>query len=132
MQAAILRARLAWLPKWTAERRQIAKAYRTHLAGAIVTVPPESDPGHVYHLFPILSPERDALQARLKARGIETLIHYPVPIPRQPALASERPADCPAANRVCDQVLSLPLHPGMAPSVVEEVASALHASAAAS
>ena len=132
MQAAILRARLAWLPKWTAERRQLAKAYRTRLAGAIVTVPPECDPGHVYHLFPILSPERDALQARLKARGIETLIHYPVPIPRQPALASERPADCPAANRVCDQVLSLPLHPGMAPSVVEEVASALHASAAAS
>jgi dTDP-3-amino-3,4,6-trideoxy-alpha-D-glucose transaminase len=132
MQAAILRARLAWLPTWTAERRQLAKAYRTHLAGAIVTVPPECDPGHVYHLFPILSTERDALQARLKARGIETLIHYPVPIPRQPALASERPADCPAADRVCDQVLSLPLHPGMAPSVVEEVASALHASAAAS
>jgi len=132
MQAAILRARLAWLPKWTAERRQLAKAYRTRLAGAIVTVPPECDPGHVYHLFPILSPERDALQARLKARGIETLIHYPVPIPRQPALASERPADCPAADRACDQVLSLPLHPGMAPSVVEEVASALHASAAAS
>jgi len=132
MQAAILRARLAWLPKWTAERRQLAKAYRTHLAGAVVTVPPECDPGHVYHLFPILSTERDALQAGLKSRGIETLIHYPVPIPRQPALASERPADCPAANRVCDQVLSLPLHPGMAPSVVEEVASALHASAAAS
>jgi len=131
MQAAILRARLAWLPKWTAERRQLAKAYRTHLAGAVVTVPPECDPGHVYHLFPILSTERDALQAGLKSRGIETLIHYPVPIPRQPALASERPADCPAANRVCDQVLSLPLHPGMAPSVVEEVASALHASAAA-
>ena len=132
MQAAILRARLAWLPKWTAERRRLAKAYRKHLAGAVVTVPSECDPGHVYHLFPILSTERDALQARLKSRGVETLIHYPVPIPRQPALASERPADCPAADRACDQVLSLPLHPGMAPSVVEEVASALHASAAAS
>lgn len=132
LQAAILRARLAWLPTWTTERRQLARAYRTHLAGAIVVVPPECDPGHVYHLFPILSTERDALQARLKSRGVETLIHYPVPISRQPALASERPADCPAADRVCDQVLSLPLHPGMALSVVEEVASALHACAAAS
>jgi dTDP-4-amino-4,6-dideoxygalactose transaminase len=132
IQAAILRARLRWLPTWTAERRQLAAEYRKHLAGAPVTVPPECDRGHVYHLFPIRSTERDALQARLKSRGVETLIHYPVPIPRQPALASERPADCPVADRVCDQVLSLPLHPGMAPSVVEEVASALHASAAAS
>jgi dTDP-3-amino-3,4,6-trideoxy-alpha-D-glucose transaminase len=132
MQAAILRARLPWLPKWIAERRQLAAGYRTHLTGAAVTVPPECDPGHVYHLFPILSTERDALQARLKSRGVETLIHYPVPIPRQPALASERPARCPVADRVCDQVLSLPLHPGMAPPAVEEVASALHASAAAS
>jgi len=132
IQAAILRARLRWLPKWTADRRQLAAEYRKHLAGAPVTVPPECDRGHVYHLFPIRSTERDALQARLASRGVETLIHYPVPIPRQPALASERPADCPVADRVCDQVLSLPLHPGMAPSVVEEVASALHASAAAS
>jgi dTDP-4-amino-4,6-dideoxygalactose transaminase len=132
MQAAILRARLPWLPKWTAERRRLAAGYRTRLTGAAVTVPPECDPGHVYHLFPILSTERDALQARLKSRGVETLIHYPVPIPRQPAVASERPANCPVADRVCDQVLSLPLHPGMAPPAVEEVASALHASAAAS
>lgn len=129
VQAAILRARLRWLPTWTAERRQLATEYRKQLTGAAVTVPPELDPGHVYHLFPILSTERDELQARLKSRGVETLIHYPVPIPRQPALASERPADCPAADRVCDQVLSLPLHPGMALPVVAEVASALHASA---
>ena len=132
MQAAILRARLPWLPKWIAERRQLAAGYRTRLTGAAVTVPPECDPGHVYHLFPILSTERDALQARLKSRGVETLIHYPVPIPRQPALASERPANCPVADRVCDQVLWRPLHPGMAPPAVEEVAAALHASAAAS
>jgi dTDP-3-amino-3,4,6-trideoxy-alpha-D-glucose transaminase len=127
MQAAILRARLAWLPKWTAARRSLAAAYRTQLAGAPITVPPECDPGHVYHLFPILSGGRDALQARLKARGVETLIHYPVAIPRQPALASERPADCPVADRVCDQVLSLPLHPGLTPDAVTEVAAALRA-----
>ena len=56
---------------------------------------------------------RAALQASLAARGIETLIHYPVPIPRQPALAATDPGDCPVAARVCDEVLSLPLYPGL-------------------
>src|SRR4029079_8538410 len=93
MQAAILRARLAWLPRWTAERRALAAAYRRALAGAAVTVPPEPDPGHVYHLFPILSRDRAALQAGLKARGVETLIHYPVPITPPPAPAAETRAD---------------------------------------
>jgi dTDP-3-amino-3,4,6-trideoxy-alpha-D-glucose transaminase len=127
IQAAVLRTRLNWLPKWTAARRALAAAYRTLLAGGPITVPPVCDPGHVYHLFPILSGGRDALQARLKTRGVETLIHYPVPIPRQPALAPERPADCPVADRVCDQVLSLPLHPGLTPDAVAEVAAALRA-----
>jgi dTDP-4-amino-4,6-dideoxygalactose transaminase len=127
IQAAILRARLAWLPRWTDERRALAGEYRRRLAGAPVTVPVEHDPGHVYHLFPILSRDRAALQAHLKARGVETLIHYPVPIPRQPAVASERPSDCPVADRVCDEVLSLPLHPGLTRQAVEEVAAALQA-----
>ena len=127
MQAAILRARLAWLPRWTAERRALAAEYRRRLAGAPVTVPPERDAGHVYHLFPILSHDRAAVQAHMTARGVETLIHYPVPIPRQPALAPERPAQCPIADRVCREILSLPLHPGMTSTAVEEVAAALQA-----
>jgi dTDP-3-amino-3,4,6-trideoxy-alpha-D-glucose transaminase len=127
MQAAILRARLAWLPRWTAERRALAAEYRRRLAGAPVTVPPERDAGHVYHLFPIRSSDRAAVQAHMKARGVETLIHYPVPIPRQPALASERPDQCPIADRVCREVLSVPLHPGMTSAAVEEVAAALQA-----
>jgi dTDP-3-amino-3,4,6-trideoxy-alpha-D-glucose transaminase len=131
MQAAILRARLRWLRKWTAERRTLAAVYRSQLRGTPVVVPPERDPGHVYHLFPILSTDRAALQAHLKARGVETLIHYPVPIPRQPALAPERPAPCPVADRVCAEVLSLPLHPGLTPQAVGEVAAALHASSVA-
>ena len=132
IQAAILRARLPWLAKWTGQRRHLAADYRARLADTLVAVPPECDPGHVYHLFPILSSDRDGLQARLKARGVETLIHYPVPIPRQPALQTEAPSQCPVADRVCDQVLSLPLHPGLTPAAVHEVASALHVAAAAS
>jgi dTDP-4-amino-4,6-dideoxygalactose transaminase len=127
MQAAILRARLAWLPKWTAKRRQLAADYRKALIGADVSVPPEFDPGHVYHLFVVLSERRDRLRDELRERGVETLIHYPIPIPRQPALAGERPAECPVADRVCAQVLSLPLHQGMSRETVETVAAALRA-----
>jgi dTDP-4-amino-4,6-dideoxygalactose transaminase len=79
----------------------------------------------VYHLFPVLSPRRDALQAALTAEGIETLIHYPVPIPRQPAVQTQSPAMCPEADRVCAQVFSLPLYPGMAEDSLRTVAGAL-------
>ena len=125
MQAAILAARLPLLAGWTAARRARAAAYRTLLAGAGLVVPPECDAGHVYHLFPVLSPRRDGLQAALRAEGIETLIHYPVPIPRQPALQDQAPAACPEADRVCAQVLSLPMHPGLSDEDLQAVAGAV-------
>jgi len=125
MQAAILRARLPYLADWTARRRAIAAAYRSALVDAPVRVPREFDPGHVYHLFVVRTSEREKLQRHLAGDGIETLVHYPVPIPRQAALASQDPADCPAANRACDEVLSLPLHPGLATSDIATVAASL-------
>lgn len=126
MQAAILRARLRFLPRWTEQRRALAAAYRSALKDVHgVMVPGEQDPGHVYHLFPVLSPERDALRDTLKRAGIETLIHYPAPVPRQPALASEQPADCPVADRVCSEVFSLPLYPSLPLDAVHRVAAAL-------
>jgi dTDP-3-amino-3,4,6-trideoxy-alpha-D-glucose transaminase len=125
MQAAILAARLPFLPGWTEARRTRAALYRQLLDGAPVEVPSEGDPGHVYHLFPVLSAGRDHLRARLHEQGIETLIHYPVPIPRQPAVQSEQPADCPVADRVCDRVLSLPMYPGMPDADVHTVAAAI-------
>jgi len=125
MQAAILRARLPYLADWTAKRRALAAAYRSALADAPVRVPREFDPGHVYHLFVVRTPAREKLQQHLAGDGIETLVHYPVPISRQPALASQDPADCPAANRACDEVLSLPLHPGLATSDIATVATSL-------
>lgn len=126
MQAAILRARLPHLEGWTTTRRRLAAAYRGALTGvSSIVVPPEFDAGHVYHLFPVSSESRAAVQSHLRSCGVETLIHYPVPIPRQPALAGERPADCPVANRVCEQVFSLPLHPHLEPDAVRQVAAAL-------
>ena len=127
LQAAVLRARLARLPEWTARRRALAARYRAALGSAPVDVPPLADAGHVYHLFVIRSRERAELQAHLASRGIETLIHYPVPIPRQPALAPTAPAECPQADRACDEVLSLPLAPAMSDADVDEIASAVSA-----
>ena len=132
MQAAILRARLPRLAAWTERRRSLAGAYRTALAGARVEVPPAADPGHVYHLFVVQAPRRGgddrraALQQHLKAQGIETLVHYPIPIPRQPAMAGSGPADCPRAAAACDAVLSLPLHPGLTDGELADVAAAVH------
>jgi dTDP-3-amino-3,4,6-trideoxy-alpha-D-glucose transaminase len=126
MQAAVLRARLPLLPDWTGRRRALARTYRTALAGTPgLAVPPERDPGHVYHLFPVRSESRTALQARLQEAGIETLVHYPIPIPRQPAVASQDPAGCPVADRVCREIFSLPLYPSLPPDAIGRVAGAL-------
>jgi dTDP-3-amino-3,4,6-trideoxy-alpha-D-glucose transaminase len=136
MQAAILRARLARLPEWTARRRRLGAGYRAALApivaatGGALRVPPELDAGHVYHLFPVLSTDRDGLRTRLTEAGIETLIHFPVPIPRQPALATEDPAVCPVADRTCAELLSLPLFPDLPDAAVSTVVEALAAAIA--
>jgi dTDP-4-amino-4,6-dideoxygalactose transaminase len=114
LQAAILRARLPFLPNWTARRRAIAHRYREELTGAEVHLPGEFDAGHVYHLFPVLTGHRAAFQAHLASRSVETLIHYPIPITRQPALAEFEPALCPVADQICNEVVSLPLYPALA------------------
>jgi dTDP-3-amino-3,4,6-trideoxy-alpha-D-glucose transaminase len=124
VQAAILRARLPFLQRWTERRRAVARHYRRRLDGAAFAVPEEFDAGHVYHLFPVLTSARDALQAHLAAAGVETLIHYPVPIPRQPALAATQPAHCPIADRICAEVVSLPMYPSLSDDAAALVAEA--------
>jgi dTDP-4-amino-4,6-dideoxygalactose transaminase len=132
LQAAILRARLPFLPAWTARRRHLAAAYRTLLSNPHAVVPREIDRGHVYHLFPVLVPggpgdrRRAALQRHLCDAGVDTLVHYPVPIPHQPAFAAWQPAECPVATRVCDELVSLPLHPGLDDAAVATVAAAVN------
>jgi dTDP-4-amino-4,6-dideoxygalactose transaminase len=127
LQAAVLRARLPFLRQWTARRRELAGHYRRLLAGADVTVPPEYDSGHVYHLFPVLAApgDRDRLQHDLRVAGVDTLVHYPIPIPRQPAFAGAAPRDCPHADEVCARVISLPLHPTLDAAAITTVAEAL-------
>jgi dTDP-4-amino-4,6-dideoxygalactose transaminase len=133
MQAAILRARLPRLAGWTARRRALARTYRKALTDAPVDVPEAVDAGHVYHLFVVrasggpASERRDRLQRHLSERGIQTLVHYPVPIPLQPALADSDPAACPQAVDACNAVLSLPLHPGLNDDQVTRVAAEIRA-----
>ncbi len=127
LQAAVLRARLPLLRAWTTTRRALAARYRERLGGTAAVLPVEFDEGHVYHLFVIRSGSRDELRSHLASRGVETLVHYPIPIPRQPALGSQQPAACPIADRVCPELLSLPLHPAMRDEDVERVAHAIGA-----
>jgi dTDP-4-amino-4,6-dideoxygalactose transaminase len=126
LQAAILRARLTWLPAWTARRRALAASYRTALQGvSTIEVPPEFDGGHVYHVFAVRSRAREAMRRHLEAAGVQTLIHYPIPIPQQAALAEHRPAACPIATRVCNEVFSLPLYPTLDDTAIPRIAAAL-------
>jgi dTDP-3-amino-3,4,6-trideoxy-alpha-D-glucose transaminase len=124
MHAAVLRARLPYLGRWTERRRALAALYRRLLPPSVEPIP-QRDAGHVYHLFPVRSARREGLQAALAAAGIETLIHYPVPLSEQPAFAPYRPADCPVAARAARELLSLPLNPHLRDEDVARVAAAV-------
>jgi dTDP-3-amino-3,4,6-trideoxy-alpha-D-glucose transaminase len=125
IQAAVLRTRLPRLSGWTARRREIAVLYRAALIGGALDLPAECDAGHVYHLFAARARDRSKLQAGLAADGIETLVHYPVPIPRQAAFGAFAATDCPGADEVCREVVSLPLNPRMTNDDVAAVVAAV-------
>ncbi len=128
IQAAVLRARLPYLSDWTARRRALAARYRDGLDGTPVLVPPAFDPGHVYHLFPIRTTARDRLQDHLRAHGIDTLVHYPTPLPAHPAFADAEPDHCPVATAVCGELLSMPLYPTLSEAAVSRVIGAVASS----
>ena len=124
LQAAVLRARLPFLPAWTTRRRQLAAQYRRQLRDGVSTIA-ERDPGHVYHLFPVRLADREQLSAHLAQAGIGTLIHYPVPLSAQPAFAAYEPMECPVAGAAAAELLSLPLHPRLADADVARVAQSV-------
>ena len=126
MQAAVLRARLPNLAPDTTLRRLHAAFYRDALHGTVTPVA-ERDSGHVYHLFPVRSARREALQAHLARAGVETLVHYPIPLHKQPAFAHLAPRDCPVAARAAAELLSLPLHARLHQRQAARVADAIQA-----
>lgn len=129
LQAAFLRARLERLDEANDLRRERAARYGERLRGANgVRAPVEAEwARHVYHLYVVRTPERAALQDRLTAQGIETLIHYPTACHLQPAFAhlGYGRGDFPLAEALADEVLSLPLWPGMPLADVDTVAAAV-------
>ena len=132
IQAAVLRVKLPHLDGWNARRQYLADAYREHLSTRIPGVrvaPPAEEGRHIYHLFTVQVPERDTLRAKLAADGIETGIHYPIPLHVQPVLTPLRyhAGDFPNSERLAASSLSLPMYPEMPATHVERVAEALQA-----
>jgi dTDP-4-amino-4,6-dideoxygalactose transaminase len=132
LQAAILRVGLRHLPAWTARRRDLAAFYRRELEGT-VGLPVERDRVEpVHHLFVVRHPRRDALMAALRERGIGTLVHYPIPLHRQPAFASRggAPGALPLVEKAAGEILSLPLYPELTDGQAEAVVAAVRDAAA--
>jgi dTDP-4-amino-4,6-dideoxygalactose transaminase len=130
LQAAMLSVRLNVLEESTARKKAIAHAYREGIANRRVRLlaPAAQEASHVYHLFVITCDERDRLAEHLRSRGIETLIHYPVPVHLQPPCTGLRrdPVGLKHAEqhgRIC---LSIPCHPQLTDSEVNTVIGTLN------
>ena len=80
---------------------------------------------HCWHLFVVLVEDRDAFRGRLRERGVETLVHYPEPIHKQAAYAHLPRVEVPVSERLCEQVVSLPLYPELTDAEAEQVVQAV-------
>jgi dTDP-4-amino-4,6-dideoxygalactose transaminase len=125
IQAAILRIKLPHLDRWNSRRAAIAGHYREGLAGAdvhLITALPACN--HVYHLFVVTSEARDKLGVRLRARGVTTGVHYPIPLHKQAAFSAFGLSALPICEHAAEQVLSLPIFPEMTDEEVDLVVAA--------
>ena len=124
IQAAILRVKLRYLDRWNDERRRKALIYKRLFEGTGIICSVEREKAsHVHHLFVIRTRKRNSLGAFLKGKGIETLIHYPIPIHLQKAFKElgYQKGDLPLTEGSSRQVLSLPFFPGITDSEMKEV-----------
>ncbi|HEV7777076.1 MAG TPA: DegT/DnrJ/EryC1/StrS family aminotransferase [Luteibacter sp.] len=128
MQAAMLRVKLKYLDADTTWRRRIARRYRDGILHPHIHLPDvRGEEGHVWHLFVVRCPDRDALQRHLLACGIHSQVHYPVPPHRQPAYAELRDAHLPLTEVLHREVLSLPMGPTLRDDEVDRVIAACQA-----
>ena len=128
IQGAILRVKLRHLEAWTDARRARAAEYARAFAGSgIATLVERPDCRHVYHVYAVRLSQRDSTRAALQAAGIQTGVHYPIPIHLQPAHADlgYGRGDFPMSEQAASQVLSLPMFPEMTVEQVEQVAAAV-------
>lgn len=125
IQAAILRVKLKRLDLWNENRRRWASIYSKRLSAAGIQVPVEAEHAeHVYHLYVIRAPRRDSLAELLRADGIATGIHYPLPIHLQPVYTELKiaPGSYPITEQCAQEILSLPMYPELSAEEVQWVA----------
>jgi dTDP-4-amino-4,6-dideoxygalactose transaminase len=130
LQAAILRAKLSHLDDWNEARRSHAASYDEALADMPVVRPAVATGNEpVWHLYVIRAADRDTVRDRLAAEGIETGVHYPVPVHLQPSHRSlgYGPGDFPISEQLADEAVSLPMYPELPGDAGERVAAALYA-----
>ena len=128
IQAAVLDVKLKHLDRWNELRRAHAARYSDLLKDSGLVLPAEMNYArHVYHVYVVQSEARDALQKSLADGGIQTGIHYPIPIHLQPAYASmgHQRGDFPEAERQSDRVLSLPMFAELSEEQIERVTAAI-------
>jgi dTDP-3-amino-3,4,6-trideoxy-alpha-D-glucose transaminase len=128
MQAAVLRAKLPHLERENERRRELARLYENLLSDTPVRpVAVREGSDSARHLFVIRVSKRDELVEHLKSRGIQTLIHYPIPTHLQPAYRhlAQKEGSCPEAEKAAGEILSLPLYPRLSTEDVHRVADAI-------
>ncbi len=124
IQAAILSVKLRHLERWTRRRRKIAAAYQDAFSALPLQWPEDSpEVSSVFHLFVVRLAARDNFMSHMRDAGVSTQIHYPIPLPFQPALKylKYRPGDFPVSETLAKEIISLPLFPEMTDEEVETV-----------
>ena len=125
LQAAILNAKLPYLPAWTAARRNVAARYDDLLGDVGDVITPKAVRGrdHVYHLYVVRTENRDALRKHLSEAGISTVLNYPKALPFYPAYSylGHVPKDFPVACFNQSRILSLPIYPEMGAEMIDYV-----------
>ena len=129
LQAAILRVKLPHIDEWNAGRRRVASLYTQLLKNIPEIIAPEVVSGHVFHQYTIriVKGDRDKVASDLAAKGISTMIYYPIPQDRLPIYAGKYPVN-PISDQLGTQVLSLPIWPELDRSIAEEVIGCLRTS----
>jgi dTDP-4-amino-4,6-dideoxygalactose transaminase len=128
IQGAVLRVKMRHIEAWTEARRAAARYYDQAFAGSGIETPRQSSGSrHVYHVSAVRSPERARWQQELTAKGVQTGIHYPIPVHLQPAYAEARwqRGDFPHSEKASDEVLSLPMYPELNRVQQDEVVAAV-------
>ncbi len=128
LQAGFLSVKLKQLDAWNERRRQAAKRFDEMLSGSPLVLPAEMPYGrHVYHLYVVQAADRDELRNQLSAAGIDTGLHYPIPLHLQEAYSrlGHHEGSFPVTENMCHRIVSLPMHPCLSDEQIEYVAAVL-------